>query len=98
MEDLQPLKKKFCKCYFINKLKDLTRILFVNNRDVTAPKRISSDNSCTTEWLDGLNSLISLSKIAARVIKFNYCPPPPFKIPGPVKVSEKKNQIKRCHY
>ncbi|KAG2192754.1 hypothetical protein INT47_008405 [Mucor saturninus] len=53
--------------------------------DVTAPKRIPSDDDCTTEWLDGLNSLISLSKIAARVIKFNYCPPPPFKIPGPVK-------------
>lgn len=57
-----------------------------NNSDVTSPKRINTDDDCTAEWLEGLNVLISLSKIAARVIKFNYCPPPPFKIQGPVKV------------
>ena len=56
--------------------------------DVTSPTRIPSDDSTTTEWLEGLNTLISLSKIAARVIKFNYCPPPPFKIPEPVKVKK----------
>jgi hypothetical protein len=59
-----------------------------NNSDVTSPKRIKTDDDRTAEWLDGLISLISLSKIAARVIKFNYCPPPPFKIQGPVKVEK----------
>lgn len=53
--------------------------------DVTLPRRISSDDDTTAEWIEGLNSLISLSKIANRVIKFNYCPPPPFKIQEPVK-------------
>ncbi|KAI9273933.1 fungal-specific transcription factor domain-containing protein [Helicostylum pulchrum] len=53
--------------------------------DVTAPQTIPDDDGCTAEWLQGLNSLISLSKIAARVIKFNYCPPPPFKVSEPVK-------------
>ncbi|KAI8090483.1 hypothetical protein BDF21DRAFT_190960 [Thamnidium elegans] len=51
--------------------------------DVTGPQIIPDDDECTKEWLQGLNILIALSKIAARVIKFNYCPPPPFKVSEP---------------
>ncbi|KAI8639810.1 hypothetical protein BD408DRAFT_484555 [Parasitella parasitica] len=53
--------------------------------DVTLPIKISTDDNATAQWIDGLNSLIALSKVTARVIKFNYCPPPPFIIQGPVK-------------
>ncbi|CEP09163.1 hypothetical protein [Parasitella parasitica] len=53
--------------------------------DVTLPIKIPTDDNATAQWIDGLNSLIALSKVTARVIKFNYCPPPPFIIQGPVK-------------
>jgi hypothetical protein len=56
--------------------------------DVTYPVKLSSDDNTTAQWIDGLNALIQLSKVTARVIKFNYCPPPPFVIQGPVKVRE----------
>ncbi|OBZ90001.1 Nitrogen assimilation transcription factor nirA [Choanephora cucurbitarum] len=53
--------------------------------DVTYPSKLPNDDDYATQWIDGLSSLISLSKVTARVIKFNYCPPPPFIIQGPVK-------------
>ena len=64
---------------------------------MTYPSKLPNDDDYATQWIDGLSSLISLSKVTARVIKFNYCPPPPFIIQGPVKVTFfflKKNQRK----
>ncbi|CAO3686008.1 hypothetical protein CU097_006789 [Rhizopus azygosporus] len=53
--------------------------------DVSPPSKSIHDDEPVTEWVEGLNTTISLCKIAARVIKFNYSPPPPFEMPSPVK-------------
>ncbi|KAI9473493.1 MAG: fungal-specific transcription factor domain-containing protein [Benjaminiella poitrasii] len=53
--------------------------------DVTYPTKLPSDDNVLAQWISELNSLISLSKVTSRVIKFNYCPPPPYIIQGPVK-------------
>lgn len=90
MADLPQLKKKYCK--LCAQIRFLSFYLYMNlislrfTRDVTLPIKISTDDNPTSQWIDGLNSLIALSKVTARVIKFNYCPPPPFIIQGPVKV------------
>ncbi|KAG1499726.1 hypothetical protein G6F46_001279 [Rhizopus delemar] len=53
--------------------------------DVPAPSNLSHDDGFVKQWLDAFTTSISLCKIAARVIRFNYSPPPPFNIPGPIK-------------
>lgn len=55
--------------------------------DVSPPSKSIHDDESVTEWVESLNTTISLCKIAARVIKFNYSPPPPFEMPSPVKVN-----------
>ncbi|KAI7906404.1 uncharacterized protein BX663DRAFT_483150 [Cokeromyces recurvatus] len=53
--------------------------------DVTYPTTLPNDEDVVVQWINELNCLISLSKVTARVVKFNYCPPPPYIIQGPVK-------------
>ncbi|KAI9255326.1 fungal-specific transcription factor domain-containing protein [Sporodiniella umbellata] len=53
--------------------------------DVPQPTCLSQDDEFVREWLEHFTSSITLCKIAARVIRFNYSPPPPFNIPGPIK-------------